>query len=151
MAENSFPMRIVVASDGSGPSNAAIKLAGDLAARTGSELHVLHVTLVSRYVYPDFMSDAQVDRIRAEGQERLEAEEARAKASGVEITKSHLRLGRADGEILRLAEEIGAGMIVIGNRSGDAMSRILLGNDAESVVRHAPCPVLVAREPEPPR
>ena len=49
---------------------------------------------------------------------------------------------------MSLAEELDVGMIVIGNRSGDAMSRILLGNDAESVVRHAHCAVLVAREPD---
>ncbi|WP_424338774.1 universal stress protein, partial [Henriciella sp.] len=55
-----------------------------------------------------------------------------------------MRFGRADGETIMPAEEIGADLIVIGNRSGDAMSRILLGNDAESIVRHAPCAVLVA-------
>ncbi len=146
MAQDSFPMRILVASDGSGPADAAIKIAGDLAAATGSELHVLHVTLVSRYVMPDLLSEAQVERIKTESQARLEAEESRAKASGVIITMSHLRFGRADAEILSLAEELGVGIIVIGNRSGDAMSRILLGNDAESVVRHAHCHVLVARE-----
>ena len=145
MAPVEFPMRILVASDGSGPSDEAIRLAGDLAVKTGSELHVLHVTLVSRYIYPDVLSDAQVARIRAEGEERLAAEETRARQSGVEIAKSHLRLGRADAEIISLAEELDVGLIVIGNRSGDAMSRILLGNDAESIVRHAHCSVLVAR------
>lgn len=148
MADMSFPMRIVVASDGSGPSDAAIKLAGDLAAKTGSELHVLHVSLVSRYVYPDILSEAQLERIKADGQQRLAAEEARARESGVEITKSYLRLGRAADETMRLAQELDAGLIVIGNRSGEAMRRILLGNDAESIVRHAHCPVLVARERE---
>lgn len=147
MMQHAFPMRILVASDGSGPSDAAIKLSGDLAAATGSELHVLHVTLVSRYIMPDLLSESQVARIKAEAQQRLQDEEARAKASGVAITKSHLRYGRPDGEILRLGEELGVGMIVIGNRSGDAMSRILLGSNAENVVRYAHCPVLVAREP----
>jgi nucleotide-binding universal stress UspA family protein len=142
-------MKILVASDGSGPSDAAIRLAGSLAAKTGSELHVLHVTLISRWIYPDLLSESQVERIKVDSEKRLADEESRAKESGVDITQSHLRYGRADAEILNLAEELQVGMIVIGNRSGDAMSRILLGNDAESVVRHAPCAVLVAREPEP--
>jgi nucleotide-binding universal stress UspA family protein len=140
-------MRILVASDGSGPSDSAIRLAGSLAAKTGSELHVLHVSLISRYIYPDFLSDSQVERIRLEGEQRLAAEEARAREVGVEIAQSHLRLGRVDHEILALAEELRVGMIVIGNRSGEALSRILLGNDAESVVRHAHCAVLVVRDP----
>ncbi len=80
---------------------------------------------------------------------RLKEEESRAKAADIEITKSYLRYGRVDSEIISLAEELEIGVIVIGNRSGDAMSRILLGNDAESVVRHAHCAVLVVREPEP--
>jgi universal stress protein A len=150
MAQNSFPMRIVVASDGSGPSDAAIRMAGELAAKTGSELHVLHVSLVSRYLYPEILSEAQLGRIKAEAQKRLDDEEARARESGVEITKSHLRLGRAADETMRLAQDLGAGLIVIGNRSGEAMRRILLGNDAESIVRHAHCAVLVAREPDNP-
>ncbi len=148
MAAEDFPMRILVASDGSGPSDAAIRLAGSLAAKTGSELHVLHVTLISKWIYPDLLSEQQVERIKANSQKRLEDEERRAKERGVEITRSHLRYGRADAEIMSLAEELDVGMIVIGNRSGDAMSRILLGNDAESVVRHAHCAVLVAREPD---
>jgi nucleotide-binding universal stress UspA family protein len=147
MSAETFPMRILAASDGSGPSDAAIRLAGSLAAKTGSELHVLHVSLVSKWIYPDLLSEAQVDRIKADSRKRLEDEESRARESGVEIAQSYLRFGRADAEILSLAEELGVGMIVIGNRSGDAMSRILLGNDAESVVRHAHCAVLVAREP----
>lgn len=149
MAETGFPMRILVASDGSGPSEVAMRLAGNLASKTGSELHVLHVTLVSKWMYPDLLSEAQVERIKSESERRLAEEEDRAQETGIKITESYIRYGRADAEILRLAEEIAAGIIVIGNRSGDAMSRILLGNDAESVVRHAPCAVLVAREPEP--
>lgn len=141
-----FPMRILVASDGSAPSAKAVDLAGEIATATGSELHLVHVTLISRYIYPDVLSEAQVDRIRGESQKRLDAEVARIKKAGLVLTKSHLRLGRTDVEILTLAEELDVGMIVIGNRSGDAIKRIMLGNDAESVVRHAPCPVLVVRD-----
>lgn len=148
MATDTFPMRILVASDGSGPSESAIRLAGNLAAKTGSELHVLHVASVSRYIYPDALSDAQVERINRDAEARLAGEVARARELGVEIEDSHLRLGRVDHQILALAEEIDAGLIVIGNRSGEGLSRILLGNDAESVVRHAHCAVLVARAPE---
>jgi len=147
MASASFLMRILVASDGSGPSDTAVRLAGNLARATGSDLHLVHVTMVSQYMHPDLMSEVQVERIKDEARSRLDAEVARAKAAGITFTDSQTRFGRADGETIKLAEEIGADLIVIGNRSGDAMSRILLGNDAESIVRHAPCAVLVAREP----
>ena len=148
MTSENFPMRILVATDGSGPSDTAIRLAGNLAAKTGSELHVLHVTLLSRYIHPDILSETQVARMKEEARQRLDAEEARARESGVEITRSHLRFGRADSETVELAQELGVDLIVIGNRSGDGMSRMLLGSDAESIVRHAHCAVLVAREPD---
>ena len=50
-----------------------------------------------------------------------------------------------DEAIVHLAEDIGAGMIVIGSRGFGGMKRAVLGNVADSVVRHAHCPVLVVR------
>ncbi|MGF1475511.1 MAG: universal stress protein [Geminicoccaceae bacterium] len=147
MTQTTLPTKILVASDGSPPSRAAVEMAVDLAKTTRAELHLVHVALVSRYIYPDVLSDAQIDRIKADAQARLDAETAHAKSLGGDIKLSHLRLGSSDAEILNLAEELAVGMIVIGNRTGDAISRILLGDDAESIVRHAHCAVLVVREP----
>jgi nucleotide-binding universal stress UspA family protein len=123
-----------------------VRSCGQIAKATGSELHLLNVALISRYIYPDILSDTQVARIREEAQARLAAEAAQAAKAGTEITDKHLRLGRIDVEILTLAESLDVGLIVIGSRSGDAVRRILLGNDAESIVRHAHCAVLVVRD-----
>jgi nucleotide-binding universal stress UspA family protein len=57
-------------------------------------------------------------------------------------------MGRADVEIVRLSDEIEAGIIVMGNRGVGTIARILLGSDAESIVRHAPCPVMIVRPEE---
>ncbi len=51
-----------------------------------------------------------------------------------------------DRAIVRLGEEIGAGLIVMGSRGRGRMQRVLLGSVSDSVVRHAHCPVLVVRE-----
>ena len=148
MAVTTFPTPILAVSDGSLPARRAVTMGGEIARATGSKLHVATVALVSRYIYPDILSPAQVERIRSDARTRLEADVAEAKDEGIEIAETHLRMGRVDAEILKLAEEIGAGLIVVGNRSADAVQRILLGDTAESVVRHAHCPVLVVR-PEP--
>jgi nucleotide-binding universal stress UspA family protein len=45
-----------------------------------------------------------------------------------------------------LAEEIGAGLIVLGSRGWGGIRRALMGSVSDSVVRHSHCPVLVVRE-----
>ena len=48
-------------------------------------------------------------------------------------------------EIVGLAEEVGADLIVVGSRGLGGFRRALMGSVSESVVRHAHCPVLVFR------
>ena len=150
MAKSSFPTKILVVTDGSEPSRRAIVIAGELAAATKSKLHLGNITIVSRYMYPDLLGDQQVKRIKAEAKKRLDDDLAYAKKAKVEIAESHNRYGQTDDETLELAEKLKAGLIVIANRTGNAFERIMLGNDVESVVRHARCPVLVVREPNEP-
>ena len=47
---------------------------------------------------------------------------------------------------MRLAEELDAGLIVVGSRGLGGVRRALIGSVSDSVVRHAHCPVLVVRE-----
>jgi nucleotide-binding universal stress UspA family protein len=56
-----------------------------------------------------------------------------------------LTMGDPAGEIVRIAAEEGAEMIVLGTHGRSGMSRMLMGSVAEAVVRRAPCPVLVYR------
>lgn len=62
------------------------------------------------------------------------------------VAKAHLRMGRPDREIVNLAGEIDAGLIVMGSRGRGGISRALMGSVSDSVVRHAHCPVLVVRK-----
>jgi len=140
-----YPTKILLAVDGSDCSRAAADHAIAIAGATGSELHVIHVGLLSQWIHPDTLSRTQYQRLKSEAQKRFDAELKELEGRGAEIKATYLRMGRVDGEIIRLSEEIGAGLVVIGNRGVGALERILLGNDAESVVRHAPCPVLVVR------
>ena len=65
------------------------------------------------------------------------------------MAQAHLRVGRPEAEITALAEEIGAGLIVVGSRDLGGIRRSLLGSVSDSVVRHAHCPVFVVRKEEP--
>jgi nucleotide-binding universal stress UspA family protein len=57
-----------------------------------------------------------------------------------------LTMGDPAGEIVRIAAEEGAEMIVLGTHGRTGVTRLLMGSVAEAIVRRAPCPVLVYRE-----
>jgi nucleotide-binding universal stress UspA family protein len=61
----------------------------------------------------------------------------------------HVRTGRPYEEIINLAREIDADLIVLSTRGQSGLKRLLLGSTAERVVRGAPCAVLVARKHKP--
>ncbi len=48
-------------------------------------------------------------------------------------------------QIVRVAEEVEAGLIVMGSRGLGGVKRALMGSVSDSVVRHAHCPVLIVR------
>ena len=56
--------------------------------------------------------------------------------------------GDAASEIVRVAGERGVDLIVISSHGRTGLGRMLFGSTAESVVRHAPCPVLVVKPPQ---
>lgn len=57
-----------------------------------------------------------------------------------------LTMGDPASEIVRIAADEGAEMIVLGTHGRTGMTRLLMGSVAEAIVRRAPCPVLVYRE-----
>jgi nucleotide-binding universal stress UspA family protein len=72
-------------------------------------------------------------------------EDVRPKDPAVPFTH-RLTMGDPAGEIVRIATEEGAEMVVLGTHGRTGMVRLLMGSVAEAVVRRAPCPVLVYRE-----
>jgi nucleotide-binding universal stress UspA family protein len=69
------------------------------------------------------------------------------KPNDVSVPFTHrLTMGDPAGEIVRIAEDEGAEMIVLGTHGRTGVTRLLMGSVAEAVVRRAPCPVLVYRE-----
>ena len=93
------------------------------------------------------VSDAEVDRAWALVDEEAGAALERTVAAldtSVEVTRE-TRAGEAGPAMSRLAEEIGADVIVVGSRGRGALKRALLGSVSTHVTNNAPCPVLVVR------
>lgn len=72
------------------------------------------------------------------------AEDACAQFGG--RISTHVTAGTAWKQILRIAADLEADLIVIGTRGRGGVKRLVLGSVAELVVRKACCPVFVARE-----
>src|SRR5918994_2067720 len=144
-----FPTTILLATDGSEEAQLAATTATDLAQKTNSELHVLTVgadyPLYELPEHPAAFEDVLREN-RREAKEVLEQQAKRIEESGGIVKETHLREGRADEEIVELAEEIGAGLIVMGSRGYGRLRRALLGSVSDAVVRHAHCPVTIVRE-----
>jgi nucleotide-binding universal stress UspA family protein len=143
-----FPTRILVATDGSREAELAVTTAADLAKSTDSELHVVHVGELPLVYHPERHAyRAEYEEHEKEAQQRLEAQLERIEGAGATLlAQAHLRMGRADEEIVELAHSIDAGMIVMGSRGQGRLRRALVGSVSESVVRHAHCPVTIVRE-----
>ena len=141
-----FPTSILLATDGSPDAALAASSAVELSTNTGSELHVVHVgEFLPTYLA---FTEEEPAELRRKAREVLETQTGRIEEGGGTVAEAHLRLGRPAEEIINLAEEIDAGLVVVGSRGLGALRRAVLGSVSENVVRYAPCPVFVARGEE---
>ena len=142
-----FPAKILVATDGSEEATQATRVAADVAQRTGSDMQIVTVALENPnvYAYYDVRHPAELERHRQEARKILDRQVDRAREAGGNVAKAHLKMGAADEEIVLLAEDLEADLIIMGTRGLGRLRRALIGSISDSVVRHAHCPVLVVR------
>lgn len=144
-----FPTKILLSTDGSSEALLASRTAAELAQSTGSELHVVFVLPTRRapfeYEAMGFAIEGPHEEVKQEGRRRLDEYVSQIEETGGAVAEAHFRMGQPDDQIVRLAEELGVGMIVIGSRGHGGVRRSLLGSVSDSVVRHAHCPVTVVR------
>jgi len=145
-----LPGRILLAFDGSKEATSAAQAAVEIASGTGSELHVVHVLQLERYMpyHPGpeaWEWEANLARAKRLAQSWLDEQAKRMEAEGVMVAGTHVAVGKPDHEIIASGEELDAGLVVMGSRGLSRLDRALMGSVSESVVRHARCPVLVVR------
>jgi nucleotide-binding universal stress UspA family protein len=156
-----FPTKILLASDGSETGTHAMEVAVEFCEQTGSELHLVYVgedAYSATLVYPEAADPEWVERegpvLTGQLQQQfeqmsrrvLDTQAEKVREAGGTIAQEHLRMGEAATEIVDLAEELGAGLVVLGSRGLGGIRRALIGSVSDSVVRHAHCPVLVVRK-----
>jgi len=145
-----FPTRILLATDGSEGARLASDTAATLVASTDSELHVVCVGPgLPLYELPDYPArfEETVAAQKHEAQRVLDTEAKRLEDAGAAVAEARLETDeRPDRVIVRLAEELNAGLIVVGSRGLGGLRGALMGSVSSSVVHHAHCPVMVVRD-----
>ncbi len=134
--------KILLAMDGSEHSRKAIPVAGDIARHHDGEVTVLHV----REHELTWASDVDLET-EGEAQTLVDSVVRELKDAGANAVGDIRRVahGQTPRAILDVAEEIGAGMIVMGTRGLSDWGRLLMGSVAHKVMHLAECPVLIVR------
>ena len=143
--------RILVPTDFSPPSHAALEYARILATKFGSSLEVLHViddpTDASEFVADGYAPSTDDIRSKLLTHARDRAERL---LTDVDRLRYHAHadavLGPPAQAIVDYATATGAGMVVMGTHGRTGLAHLLMGSVAEQVVRTAPCPVLTVRQ-----
>jgi nucleotide-binding universal stress UspA family protein len=138
---------ILVPTDFSHRSDAAVSYALQLAKQTHGQLTLLHVLpepSALDYTLGGFPETEQ-DRAKEEASSLLDETVAHAKRTFLEID-SRLRTGLdLRHEILAAAKEVSADLLVLTTHKFLGWKNLFFGSDAEKILEHAPCPILILR------
>lgn len=145
--------KILVPLDGGPISERALREAVSLAKLTHGRLSLLHVVddypmMVEMSAAIDF--DAVRRHLRMQGDEIVDRGKVKAAAEGVEADTlvTDIIQGRVADAILRAVESTQCELVVMGTHGRRGVSHLVMGSDAEAVVRQCKVPVLVVRQPE---
>lgn len=141
--------QVVVGFDFSHSGRAALYRAIALATR--APFHVLHfVCVIEPHAPLHAVPGKKVDYDYAERVQRaltdeIELELRNTPAGSHVHFYVHARIGKPAAEILDLAREVGADLIIVGSKGLTGVERLVLGSVSEHVVRQAGCAVMIAR------
>jgi nucleotide-binding universal stress UspA family protein len=137
---------ILVPTDFSPHAAKALELAIELAKEQGAALCLAHVyDLLPYATVPEGMpmyDPGVLSQLRDDLAKLLATSKEQALKAGVERVDAKLLDGQPFREIVRLAEQLPAQLIVMGTHGRGGIAHALVGSVAERVVRKAPCPVI---------
>ncbi len=139
--------KVLVAIDGSSQSQLALRTAIDVAKVWGAEVHAAYVIEIGLFssLPVDNTWEVMYSLLDKEGKEILDSANTAGEKAGVPLS-THLRQGHAGQELLNLADEIGADLIVLGSLGKSGIERLLLGSVSSFVVTNSPVTTMVVRE-----
>jgi nucleotide-binding universal stress UspA family protein len=141
--------RVLVALDGSTACESVLRFLLEIAGPLDMTIMLLHVLEPIAPQVLDANPKVIVEDVEArtkDAEEYLAPIAAALRTQGVD-TSWAVRRGRPADEILAAAKESGAELIAMATHGRTGIGRLLFGSVAETVLRHAPVPVFMIREP----
>ena len=145
--------KILVATDGSKASFHAAERAVHLAGHLRAKLYVLYAIDKDRAFHGGMHYGEYLQELRMAGEEATEKVAALAAKHGVESEKHIVEGRRPARTILWAAEEVGADYIMMGAEGMSRLESLMIGSEAQEVLRKAKCTVLLVggqRSPDDP-
>lgn len=134
--------RILIATDGSDNAMRAARTGMEIAACMRAEVTLIYAAYVPT-MYRDDLRPEIADALREDGRRILEAAARLLEDTDVIVKKEILFDEKAEDGILRLTQERGYDLVIVGSRGLDATGRKALGSTSMRVIEAATCPVLV--------
>lgn len=141
-----FP-KIAVPVDGSPPSMRALQLAIELAKVFHSSLTLVTVIPPPPSYGVEFLSPETWADITKAYRDEMEKLAATTKKQGITSVTTECREGVVVDQLLEFFNTTPVDLIVMGSRGLSPSRRLILGSVSDALVHHAPCPVLVVRNP----
>jgi type II secretory ATPase GspE/PulE/Tfp pilus assembly ATPase PilB-like protein/nucleotide-binding universal stress UspA family protein len=135
--------RILVPCDFSRFSDAAVSQACEMATKFGADLHLLNVVAAPQVLA---RVEPEADRLR-HAKERLDQQLQPHAMVELPVERAVVT-GTPHREICRYAQQHDIDLIVMGTHGRTGLAHVAIGSVAEKVLRAAPCPVLIARDPD---
>ena len=143
--------RILIPTDGSETATLGLREGLRLAKESGAQVRIVHVVddigALSPSVYGAIYTEV-TDQFRAAGANVLARAKDMAQEAGIDAETQMIEaMGEPAGErIVTAAKEWQADLIVCGTHGRRGLRRIVIGSDAEFIVRHTPVPLLLVRD-----
>lgn len=139
-------MIVVVGVDDSPRSAVAARKAGRMAVWLDADLHAVHVAHVPAAMLAVLagVEDGTTEFTEAERRAVWDVVDPVLERSGARVSRVDLEGHPADA-LVGYAEEVGAALVVVGNRGRGEFASLVLGSTSHRVVNQATCDVLIAK------
>ena len=137
--------KILTATDGSEKNLSAVIEGVMLARACGAKLLVAYV-IDTKPLYSGVIEESYASMYESLKNDGDQALTYAREIAGDLVTETFLLTGKPANEIIKLATEQQVDLIVVGTQGKSGLGKLILGSVAESVIRTAPCSVLVVRK-----